>query len=231
MEFNIYCDESCHLEHDRQTVMVFGAIWCPKGEASRIAKDIKAIKAKHRVLSEIKWKKVSQSKSDFFLEIVDYFFAEPQLHFRCLVVDDKSKLNHESYNLGSHDLFYSKMYFYMLRNIINPRNPYCIYLDIKDTQSDAKIVKLHEVLGNYFHDGGNRIIMHAQQIRSHESNLLQLADLFIGAIGYQNRGLTTNFGKLEVIARIATRSGQSLCKSTPPWEDKFNIFIFSPREL
>jgi len=27
--FNIYCDESCHLQHDRQTVMVLGAIRCP----------------------------------------------------------------------------------------------------------------------------------------------------------------------------------------------------------
>jgi len=26
---NIYCNESCHLEHDRQKVMVLGAIWCP----------------------------------------------------------------------------------------------------------------------------------------------------------------------------------------------------------
>jgi len=24
--YNIYCDESCHLEHDRQPVMVLGAI-------------------------------------------------------------------------------------------------------------------------------------------------------------------------------------------------------------
>jgi len=24
--FNVYCDESCHLEHDRQPVMVLGAI-------------------------------------------------------------------------------------------------------------------------------------------------------------------------------------------------------------
>jgi hypothetical protein len=26
--FNVYCDESCHLEHDRQKVMVLGAIGC-----------------------------------------------------------------------------------------------------------------------------------------------------------------------------------------------------------
>ena len=27
--FNVYCHKSCHLEHDRQEVMVLGAIWCP----------------------------------------------------------------------------------------------------------------------------------------------------------------------------------------------------------
>ena len=27
--FNIYCDESCHLENDREKAMVLGAVWCP----------------------------------------------------------------------------------------------------------------------------------------------------------------------------------------------------------
>ena len=27
--YNVYCDESCHLEHDRQSIMVLGAVWCP----------------------------------------------------------------------------------------------------------------------------------------------------------------------------------------------------------
>jgi Protein of unknown function (DUF3800) len=26
--FNVYCDESNHLENDRQSVMVLGAVWC-----------------------------------------------------------------------------------------------------------------------------------------------------------------------------------------------------------
>ncbi len=26
--FNVYCDESCHLENDQQNVMVLGAVWC-----------------------------------------------------------------------------------------------------------------------------------------------------------------------------------------------------------
>jgi hypothetical protein len=42
--YNIYCDESCHLEHDRQCAMVLGAIWCPKDKAHDIALRIREIK-------------------------------------------------------------------------------------------------------------------------------------------------------------------------------------------
>jgi hypothetical protein len=34
--FNIYCDESCYLEHDRQKVMVLGSIWCPLDRSQEI---------------------------------------------------------------------------------------------------------------------------------------------------------------------------------------------------
>ena len=29
-EYNLYCDESCHLEHDDSDVMVLGALIIPK---------------------------------------------------------------------------------------------------------------------------------------------------------------------------------------------------------
>ena len=30
--FNVYCDESCHLEHDGIPVMAWGAVYCPAAE-------------------------------------------------------------------------------------------------------------------------------------------------------------------------------------------------------
>lgn len=33
--FNIYCDESCHLENDGQKSMVLGAVSCPRGQGPR----------------------------------------------------------------------------------------------------------------------------------------------------------------------------------------------------
>lgn len=32
MLYNVYCDETCHLEHDGINAMVLGAVWCPQSK-------------------------------------------------------------------------------------------------------------------------------------------------------------------------------------------------------
>ena len=76
MEYNIYCDESCHLPHDNVDLMVIGGISCPKEKAEFINKAIRDIKVKNGVykFAEIKWTKVSESKYKMYEELVDLFF-------------------------------------------------------------------------------------------------------------------------------------------------------------
>lgn len=230
-EYNIYCDESCHLEHDRQPIMVIGGIWCPKDATRQISAEIREIKIRHEAEGELKWTRVSHSREAYFLELVDYFFRTPALYFRCLVVDDKSKLNHDYFNMGSHDSFYYKIYFYMLRNILKLEYRYNIYLDIKDTRSAQKIAILKDVLCNNVYDFTQQMIGNIQNIHSHESEMLQLADLFIGAVSYNNRNLAGSDAKKNVVQRIMTHAGQNLSRTSPPWVDKFNLFIFTPTEM
>lgn len=182
--FNVYCDESCHLEHDHQPIMLLGAVWCPATETRHYSDSIRQIKTKYAARGEMKWNKVSRSKQAFYLELVTFFFASPNLNFRCLVVNDKSKLNHSYFNLGSHDSFYYKMYFFLLRNILSYRNQYNVYLDMKDTRSQKKISTLREVLCNNVHDFEKDMIHRIQHIRSREVELLQLTDFLLGAISY-----------------------------------------------
>lgn len=231
IEYNIYCDESCHLEHDKQPIMAIGGIWCPKKEVKKLSEQIRVIKTKHKAKGEIKWVKVSKSRQEFFIELVEYFFKTEALNFRCLIVDDKSKLSHDYFNQGSHDSFYYKMYFYMLRNILKPSCRYNIYLDIKDTRSAQKLAKLKEVLCNNVYDFTQQMIGNIQNIHSHESEVLQLADLFIGAIIYVNRGLSANSAKMKVVQSIQNHVGQAFNRTSPPWVDKFNLFIFTPSKV
>ena len=50
--YNVFCDESCHLEKDNQPIMAFGAIWCPKSDTSRLASEIRERKVKFRATGE-----------------------------------------------------------------------------------------------------------------------------------------------------------------------------------
>ena len=227
---NIYCDESCHLENDHQPVMLQGAIWCPQQEVSRLSHEIQDMKLRHKAAGELKWTKVSHARQDFYLELVDWFIAEAPLHFRGLVVLHKERLNHALYNQGSHDDFYYKMYFSLLSKILSPDEKYNIYMDVKDTRSRLKLRKLGEVLCNDQYDFTSQMIGHLQNIRSHESHLLQVCDFLLGAVSYRHRNLMGNPVKKKVISRLEDKLGRSLLHSTPLREDKFNLFLFSPRE-
>ncbi len=223
--YNIYCDESCHLENDHQKAMVLGAVWCSFEKSHKIFNRIRQIKIKHGLKTdfEIKWTKVSPSKVDFYSDLIDYFFDNDDLHFRSLIVPDKSKLRHDRYG-QDHDTWYYKMYFDMLKVIISPNARYRIYIDIKDTQGATKVAKLHKVLCNNMYDFKREIIERVQTVRSHEVELLQLADLIMGAVSYVNRSLAGSAVKLSLVDKIRRKSHYELTKSTLLLERKFNLF-------
>jgi hypothetical protein len=229
--YNIYCDESCHLENDHLQVMVLGAIWCPLEKVKEIALQLRRIKAFHGMKPdfEVKWTKVSPAKRRFYKDLIECFFSEDNLHFRALIVPDKTKLRHEDFG-QSHDDWYFKMYFDMLKVIFEPNAHYRIYLDIKDTRSAAKIAKLHDVLCNSMYDFSCQIIERVQTVRSHEVEIMQLVDLLIGAVAYVNRNLSTSETKLELINLIRERSHYSLTRTTLLREDKFNLFRWHASE-
>lgn len=231
-EYNIYCDESCHLENDQSKVMVLGAIWCPKDVKNEVFTRIREIKVKYGFKPdfEIKWNKVSKARTDFYLELINYFFDDDDLHFRGLVVPDKSLLNHDFFK-QDHNTFYYKMYFDLLKVILSPHSGYNIYIDIKDTKSQEKVLELQNVLRNNHYDFQNQIIRKIQQVHSHEVELLQITDLLCGALSYLHRGLQENEAKLKLIEKIRNRSGYSLLRSTLYREEKMNVFIWKAREV
>jgi hypothetical protein len=229
--FNVYCDESCHLENDRQPLMVLGAVWCPLEKTREIAIRIREIKKQHDLPPnfEIKWVKVSPAKLDFYIAVMDYFFDDDDLHFRGLIAD-KTRLRHKERN-QTHDDWYYKMYFDMLKVILFPYSRYRIYIDVKDTRSQSKVEnlqKLHEVLSNNMYDFRREVIERVQAVHSREIEQLQLADLLIGAVAYANRGLQTSQAKLELVNRMRQRSGYRLTSKTLYRENKVNLFLWQP---
>lgn len=227
MKYNVYCDESCHLQNDGNDIMIIGGVFCQKHKVKKINKDIRKIKEKYNIInSEIKWHKVSNNKIDFYKELVEYFFSNDELKFRCVIAPEKKKLNLEKFSL-TYDDWYYRIYYLLLKEIVSVDDEYYIYMDIKDTNGGKKVKKLREVLNNLLYAFYNDVVKNIQLVRSDEIEIIQLSDVLIGAVSYVNRDLNkSDNGKSEIINLIMEKTGQSLKFTTTPkvLHNKFDVF-------
>jgi len=215
--FNLYCDESTHLEHDNQPYMIVAYVSSAYNQLKIHSKILRDIKIKHYFKGELKWTGVSGSMYPLYSELINYFFAT-DLQFRAVIVD-KKQINCDRYEY-TYDDFYYRMYYQLLHHKIEDPNKYNIYLDIKETKGGKKINKLSKILNSK-----TECIRNMQFIRSHESELLQLNDFLIGAINYYLRAENKVLAKNKIIEKLKVQSKTSLQRSTPKNEDKFNLFF------
>ncbi len=215
--FNFYCDESTHLENDGFPYMLIAYVSSAWNQVKLHSQHIYHLREKHHYKGEIKWSKLSESNYVFYSELIDYFFAT-DLNFRAVIVN-KSQIDNEKLGFTYND-FYYRMYYQLLHHKINMEHTYNIYLDIKDTCSFRKNKKLREILNVQY---GN--IRNLQFIHSHESVLLQLADVIMGALNYNLRGEKKMIAKLKIIEKIKKHANRSLDCSTPRSSEKFNLFF------
>lgn len=224
MNFNLYCDESCHLENDGNNQMFLGCVSCPTEKVAIINDEIRQIKEKHGISTEMKWVKVSRNKEQTYMDLINYFFEKPELRFRILVIDNKQDIDHDAYG-QDHNIWYYKMYYHMLNPIISPSNSYYIYLDKKDTRTKSRVHELWDVLTNKKHDYTHTVIPRIQVIQSHEVEIMQLVDIIMGAVSYEIRGLDTMQTKLNLAALIKANTGRtSLRYNSTLASEKFNLF-------
>ena len=230
MEYNVYCDESCHLVSNDSKYMLIGAVYCPKNKVKKVNEYIEHLKENYNISNkiELKWNKIDKKTEKLYLDIINYFFNNDDLKFRVIVID-KTKLDHEKYNQTESD-FYHKAYYDMLKYIIIPGNSYNIYPDIKDTNS----YYYHQVMLDYLRikmsDTNKKTIRKVQPIRSYEAPILQINDIMIGALSYYYRNLSSNSVKLNIINEIKKLYQNDLDTSSYYSNTKFNIFIWRSRD-
>lgn len=218
--FNIYCDESCHIEHDHKPYMFLGSVSSAYNQVKLHTEQINELKKKHHFYAEIKWAGVSKSKVHFYKDLVDYFFAT-DLKFRAVGIE-KAQINHDAFG-KTYDDFYYTMYYYLLNHNINSLYNYNVYLDIKDTLSAYKVNRLKDILNIKY-----GVFRNVQNIRSYESILMQLADFMMGAISYlHNDDKKLNSAKVQVIEKIKHHSNDALLCTN--YSKKLNLFFIELR--
>lgn len=221
--FNIYCDESTHLENDGHPYMLYGYVSIASNQIKYCKEQIKAIKVKYGCTNELKWTNIHESTYEMYKELVDYFFMT-DMNFRAVIVE-KNQIDNTRPEYSFNE-FYFRMYYQLLHHEVDLANNYNVYFDIKDTCSQRKLSKLKEIL-RY-----NASIQNFQFIRSHESVFVQMADVLMGAINYN---LRIESGEIEgkvkakrrIVDQINSHTSISLVKTSPLYAKKFNLFFIS----
>ena len=149
MKFEVYCDEAnpdvLTSANPRARHLMIGSLWLPEELRNEIKTRIGALRERHQAWGEIKWSKVSPNRRDFYVELIDLFFAYgDNLRFRCIAVD-RTQLN-----LALHDndgeLGFYKFYYQLLHHWILDFNAYRIFCDVKSNRDPKRLPVLARCL-------------------------------------------------------------------------------------
>lgn len=226
--YKLFCDESCHLEHDGADIMAIGAIHCSAEKAVALNKAIKALRYQYQYRPELKWSKLNKNQWAFYRDLLDLVCDDTEFNFKATVVMNKQLLNHDIFNAGSHNNFYYKVLYYTVRDFLVKGNEYRIYLDYMDTLGADKSKKLCEVLQS----GTNwRLKANVTIVQSYQVQIIQLCDLLVGAVAYRNRTDIEHKSQIknQFVEYLESKLGYALNITTVPWEKHFNIFCMQPK--
>lgn len=231
--YNIYIDESCHLEHDKSEVMCIGYTKINQEDYTALKNVIKAIKLQHKNPMEVKWNKLSMSRWSLYKELIDFFFRS-NIEFRSVLIKNKKNLGPVRFNREDKNSYYYKTLKQLLNNKVSDDDDfYRVFLDVKDTRGKTRLVLLESELAERHKEKSPFI--HFQHLHSNENEFLQLTDLFIGAICYKARNeysqSNASLIKQKVVNYLEECSGYLLDDGTEPWETKFFIQDFQVKPL
>jgi len=193
------------------------------------------------MFAELKWTKVSNQKLPEYKRFVEYFFAlnnTDKLHFHSIILDNH-KIDYKKFSRGDRELGFYKFYYQLLLHCFGKR--YCrigeddriiVHLDYRTSSYSLNTLKIVLNRGMKKKFSINTSPFASIEAReSHKSDLLQITDIIIGAIGFQKNGYDLLSGskasKKELSNYIAEQAGFPDLKNNSPWgNDRFTIWNF-----
>lgn len=224
MRFEIYCDEAnpdvLTSGKPRVQHLMIGSLWLPAELREVLKQEINELRHRYQTWGEIKWRKASPSRRDFYLSLSDLFFSRGEnIRFRCIAVD------HTQLDMALHEgdgeLGFYKFYYQLLHHWILDFNEYKIFCDIKSNRDPKRLPVLARCLSRA---NLSSTISGVQSLPSSEVVLIQFCDLLLGAASSRINGtLGEGTVKAEFVERLEQGLGRRLAP-THKTEEKFNIF-------
>jgi len=217
--------------------MVFGGIILRHSVHGPFNEAMGLWRESHKMMSELKWTKVSNQKLSEYKSLVDIFFSVARsLWFRS-VVFDTSQIDYTGYHKGDRELgFYKFFYQFLLHDF----GRYATTDDVRMlVHFDRRITKfkfsaLHVILNRGIRKKYGRridVVRSIDAVDSKRSNVLQVADVLMGAVGYHWNDCHLRPGarraKVELADYIARKVNLlSLKEKTPRGMTYFGIWPF-----
>lgn len=202
--------------------MGIGGIWIPADKRPEFKNGINEIKKKHNARGELKWKKVSPAKIDFYKEIIEYFCGNEFIRFRIILLESQ-KIDKVKFHKNDGELSFYKFYYQLLQHWILDYNEYDIFLDSKINKDRYRLKTLNEVLSNA---NLSSIINRVQALPSEQSCGIQLADFLTGLVMSKFNNETVGTSKKQLLEFLELKSRKKIEKTTKH-EEKLNIFMIN----
>jgi len=224
MKYEIYCDE-VHPEvftsaNPTAQYLMIGSLWVPAELRGQIKQRIGDLRQQYQTWGEIKWSKVSPSRQNFYLALINLFLDyDKELRFRCIAVD-RHQVNLELHENDAELGFY-KFYYQLLHHWILDFNEYSVFCDAKSNRNPKRLPVLQSCLARA---SLSSTIAGVQSLPSREVVLIQLCDLLLGAASSRlNDTLHADTAKHALVQALEAGLRRRL-SPTHKTEEKFNIF-------
>lgn len=242
MIYHIYCDES---RQSKDRFMVIGGTIIPSDNVEQFNKTMQKYRNEQKMFSELKWSKVTNQKLTEYKRFVEYFFAlnnTDNLHFHCIIIDNH-QVDHKKYNKGDKELGFYKFYYQLLLHCFgkeyyreDENDRFIVHLDYRTTHyslNTLKTVLNRGIKKKYSIDTSPFVSIEPRE--SKKSELIQINDIILGAIGFQKNGYDllagTRDSKKELVKYIAKQAGLPNLMQNSLWgKIRFTIWNFNLRK-
>lgn len=231
--WHVACDES---GIDGQAYYGFGSLWMKYQRRGDFSRSLRQLREKYKYDREIKWKKANDKKhAKFYAELVEFFFKKPWLAFHCIVV--RKGMVDKNFHDGDYDLamrkHFTKLISSKIKAVLKAHSSrdceFRIEVDPLPSRYEKADEAFHKIANRMLIKelGGDTLIKSVVTKDSKNSEHIQIADFFLGAVMSSFQGKATSRAKLAVAQRIASYLGwKDLKHDTWSTERKFNIWYF-----
>ncbi len=197
----VFLDETGSINSKAERFFGIGMIKCM--QPFFLDSSIRYIRQKYKLYDEIKWNTISKAKMAVLKEIIKTIFETPGIYFSSLIIN-KDDVNFEIEFNNNPYLAYQKFSEELLKNSISQTEILTVLADYIDT---PKSVRYEVMVKHQVNQALDRLAIGGiHRVDSKGVNLIQITDLFLGAVVYNykidNKLVTGDKNKIKILQYI-----------------------------